>query len=354
MLIAICAPVLWTQRRRIASAALALAASVLLINGSQYWRNIDLSGSPLGYDSAQGDGFFRWRNERFGWRETASNLVRHFADQLGSANSNWNQRVYGAVVRGHGWIGIDASDPATTWRWTKFEPPKNTNHEADAHNRWHLLLLAVACAFLPRKMRLYASGIVVGLLLFCFYLKWQLFMARMFLPLFVLGAPLAGAFIGRWKWPLAQAALCLFLLNNARRPVFENWTRPLKGPSSLLRTARDDNYFNDMSKFGNQRQSYREAVDRVVASGCALVGIDSTQFQLEYPFQALLRERTPQARFIHTGVKNASARYQPATPERPCAVVCLLCEGVPEKRNEYREYPRVVDAGSTILFLGGE
>lgn len=106
-----------------------------------------------------------------------------------------------------------------------------------------------------------------------------------------------------------------------------------------------------MSQFGSQRQSYREASIGWFASGGPLVGIDSTQFKLEYPFQALLRERMPQARFVHTGVKNTSARYQPIPPARPCAVVCLMCGGVPEKRDEYRSYPRAVDAGSTILFF---
>ncbi len=354
MLAVIWWPFLWSRRRDLKWVAVVLIASVLAVNGTLYWRNFKLSGSPLGYDSARGDGFFRWRNEHFGWRETVSNLLRHGSEELGSPSARWNHQVYAATLRAHAWIGIDASDPATTWPWTKFEPPRYTNHEADANNRWHLLLLALSLGVLWKETRQwvwYASGIAIALLLFCFYLKWQLFMSRLLLPLFVVASPVAGRFVAKWKWPLAQAALGLFLLNNARPFLFENWTRPLKGPQSLWRTSRDHNYFNDMTQWGDLRVSYRMAVDRVTEQGCKVVGVDTSQFQLEYPFEALLRERMPDARFLHSGVKNASVRYAKQPSERPCAVVCLLCSGIPQKRDEYREYPRVVEAGPSLLFF---
>jgi hypothetical protein len=60
-----------------------IAAGILVVNTPQYIRNIRLSGSPLGYDSAQGDGVFRWRNEHPGLTSTISNFVRHSSDQLG-------------------------------------------------------------------------------------------------------------------------------------------------------------------------------------------------------------------------------------------------------------------------------
>ena len=134
-------------RLRLGSAArtaAAMALAVLVVNGPQYVRNLQLSGSPLGYDSAQGDGMFRWRNEHPGWESTVSNALRNLSEQLGARSPRWNQAVYGAVVRAHAALGIDPQDPATTWRWSRFDPPRNANHEANANNRWHLAWLAAA------------------------------------------------------------------------------------------------------------------------------------------------------------------------------------------------------------------
>lgn len=344
---------LWHERRQIAYGQMAvwMLGGVLLINTPQYVRNLRLSGWPLGYDSAQGNGFFRWRNERFGWKPTVSNALRHTSEQLGARSPRWNQAVYRAVVSLHRALGIDPEDPGATWRYSQYQPPLNANHEANANNRWHLLLLAAAAGFAAarrkadRRCIFYAGGLLAGFLMFCLYLKWQPFMARLVLPLFVLAAPLAAALLE----PLLEAAppvlallLCLGLVNNARPALFENWTRPLKGPHSLWRTAREDNYFRDMVQWNN-RASYLQAVDLTARSRCALVGIDITENQLEYPFQALLRARNPGVRFMHTGTRS--------DPAQLCAVLCPDCLGKQEKIARYRGVGPPVEIGSFLLFV---
>ena len=339
--------------RRWGGVALALAAGALVINGPQFARNLAFSGSPLGYDSAQGDGSFRWRNETLGWKQTTSNIARNLADQLGSPSAAWNQRVYDAVVRFHSSIGADPSSPDTTWPWTKYEPPRYANHETNANNRWHLLILAavfVAIIRRPSPKLWYVAGLLAGFVLFCFYLKWQLFLARMFLPLFVLAAPVAGAQLEKLRPAILQWLLCLFLMNNSRPFLFENWVRPLKGASSVLRTSRAQNYFADMKPWNN-RESFVTAVDAMSGSGCGEIGIDSHEFQLEYPFQALMRERKPSVQFVHTGVSNASSRYTSQPPARVCAVLCMDCAGKPDRLNLYRDFPKTEQAGQFVMFF---
>jgi len=359
LILALCC---WLRRQdagrfRLRSAARLLAVfafAVLLVNGPQYLRNTQLSGSPLGYDSAQGDGLFRWRNEHPGWKPTVSNALRHLSEQLGARSPRWNQAVYDVVLRAHAALGIDPQDPATTWRWSRYDPPRNANHEANANNRWHLAWLAAAVVFAAfpgrRRWLVYAAGLAAAFLLFCFYLKWQPFLGRLELPLFVLAAPLAGLLLESLRPAWLAVPVCLFLLANARLPLFENWTRPLRGPHSLFVAARADAYFNDMGQWNN-RASYLLAVDLAARSACGTVGLDISENQLEYPFQALLLRARPRVRFVHTGVRNASARYYPPHPPRPCAVLCLDCLANQRKLALYTPIGEPVVIGRFLLFL---
>jgi hypothetical protein len=296
-----------------------IALCSLTLDAPQYFRNYDLSGSPIGFDSAHGDGKFRWQNEHFGWRATVSNILRHSTEQLGARSERWNQGLYNTAVSVHKTLGLDVNDPSTTWRWVNYEPPRNANHETNAPNRWHLAILALCFFVMPwrsPRLFLYLCGLIAGFVLFCAYLKWQPFMARMFLPLFVLACPAVS--IVRPK--IVQLALVIFLLDVSKPYLLENWVRPLKGPHSLLRTSRDDAYFNDLHPWNIEAETL-EAVDAAARSGCMVVGVDINDLQLEYPFEALLRERNPKIQFVHVNVTNASKKYERPGALHPCVIV---------------------------------
>ncbi len=352
------------RRRLLPGIAIAMLCAAA-VNAPHYARNYRLSGSILGFDSAQGNGFFRWRNERFGWKETLSNVMRNASEQLGGRSRRWNDWIGTTVEDLHRRLGMDVNDPATTWRWTVFAAPRNSNHEADAPNRCHLGILTIAAMLLwwraarrrECEMPWYALALVGGFVAFCAYLKWQPFQARLFLPLFVLGAPLAAVFgetgrgRARWVWWGAQAAFCLLLVDGARHPVLDNWVRPLRGPRSVLRTPRVEQYFSDMGQWNNAA-AYRDSVAALAASECEVVGIDIHDLQLEYPLQALLRLKRPSVMFVHTGVQNASARYQPPVAASPCAVVCLDCAGDTARLALYSGFPDTQTIGRFVIRSG--
>ena len=292
-------------------------AAVLLLNAPQYWRNVQLSGSPLGFDSPFANGTFLLKNSEPGFKATISNVVRNVSDELGARSQRWNQAVYDNVVRLHGLLNINPNDPDTTWQWSRYGPPENTRHEANANNKWHLLLLCTALLVVARgawkrgdfAWLLYGCGVLAGFLAFCVVLRWQPYGARLLAPLFMLSAPLAGVVLARLRPQILAFGVCVFLLDNARLPLLENWIRPLRGPRSIFQTSRESRYFADIRSMENEG-SYVTAADLVARSGCRDVGIDISKNQLEYPFQALTLRRNSSIRFRHAGVENASNRYR--------------------------------------------
>ena len=343
--------------RRFAIASHALAA-VLLLNAPQYWRNVQLSGSPLGFDSPFANGTFLLKNSEPGFKAMISNALRNVSDQVGARSQHWNQAVYDNVVRLHGLLNIDPNDPDTTWQWSRYGPPENTRHEANANNKWHLLLLCAALLVVTRgawkhgdlAWLLYGCGVLAGFVAFCVVLRWQPYGARLLVPLFIAGAPLAGVLLARLRPQILALGVCVFLLDNARLPLLENWIRPLRGPRSIFQTSRESRYFADIRSMENEG-SYVTAADVVARSGCRDVGIDISKNQLEYPFQALALERNPNIRFQHAGVENTSNRYRKQGTPQPCAVLCLDCQGDALKEQTYQEVGAAKTIGRFLLFI---
>src|SRR5436853_113603 len=85
---------------------------------------------------------------------------------------------------------------------------------------------------------------------------------------------------------------------------------------------------------GISSSSSLEPVARVAASRCETVRIDISENPLEYPFQALLRERSPYVRFTHT--------------DRACAVLCLDCAG---KRGNIGGFAPPITIGHFLLYF---
>lgn len=338
-----------------------LLLAMLAINGPQYARNTALSGRPLGFDSPFADGRARWRNAHPGIGPMFSNALRHVSEQLGSPNENRNRRVFEAVNTMHKLAGLDPQDPETTYDGSRYAPPLHTRHEANANQRWHLLLAAVAAmAAVWWAWRtgnpfwlIYAVALLASFLTFCLVFRWQPFAARLLVPLFILAAPLGGRLLGAIRPTLVAALICLFLLDTARLPALENWLRPLRGTSSVWRVGREQQYFTDMGGVETWR-AHEAAADALARTRCRWVGIDATLDQLEYPMQALLKRRIATVRFVHTGVTNASARYASPSAPQPCAVICLGCAGHDEKIAAYRGIGKPLGFGRSLLFQPSE
>lgn len=313
------------QRLRVFAGTTGLA--VLLLNGCFYWRNFELSGSPLGFDSAHGDGRYRVRNDRVGADVTFSNAIRGLAGHIAFRKPEDNQRLHATILSWHAALGLDPNDPATTWRDSTFTPTLNSNHESNSPNRTHiaLLLLAVAYSLWRRPLRWFAVGWLGSWLLFFTLLRWQPYMTRLHLPLFLTGAVFIGVWLDQWRPRFLAFAVCLLLVNGARPYLFDNWLRPLEGPGSLLETSRETLLFKDIEPLLPQADIVA-AVSRIQQSDCWRVGIDANNLELSYPAMTLLLQRDPRYLFRPISVTNASRRFTAADNWSPCAVLCLQCD----------------------------
>jgi hypothetical protein len=102
---------------------------------------------------------------------------------------------------------------------------------------------------------------------------------------------------------------------------------------NILSASRDGLYFGDQHLY--LADSYLAAAYAVAASGCEQVALDSFVQHYEYPMLAILRAGTGGPTVHYVGVRNRSAVYEHPAEPIPCAVVCLGCALVHQKRIEY-------------------
>ena len=101
--------------------AVTIASLVLLINSGYFSRNVRLYGNPLGpLEEAASGVAFRYTNDVFTLRSLASNVLRNVGLQLSTPFEGVNDRLTGIIVRFHSLLGIDPSDPGSTWPGSTF------------------------------------------------------------------------------------------------------------------------------------------------------------------------------------------------------------------------------------------
>jgi 4-amino-4-deoxy-L-arabinose transferase-like glycosyltransferase len=298
----------------------------LAVNIGHYARSYELFGNPLGPGRESPEMVFA--NETFSVASLASNVLRNVAVNLSTPSDRANRRIEQTVLGAHRALGIAPDDPRTTWFGTKFRIRPILFHEdLDGSGLHVLLILAVIVLFAirprgPPDAAKYGLCLIAGFLLFCAIAKWQPWISRLQLPLFVLWSPLIGIFFARAcaRWFTTLAAV---LLVAAAFPwVVGNLTRPLVGPVRVTATSAIDQLFINRP---DMKAPYIGAAHALAAMDCHEVGIDLGGDDWEYPLWTLLERQGAQAiRIEHVNVPNVSARLQgpdqPGGPFRPCAL----------------------------------
>jgi hypothetical protein len=319
---------------------------VLALNGPLYVRNYRLSGSPLGFASAFGDDPQRQvRNSRvspsIAFSSTVKNLALHIATPSGAVNQRSERAIMWTLRR----LGIDPSDPASTYRGG-FHLNGFSSNEARAGNPLQLALIGLTCLLLcsrrigDRKLRLYALGLAASFVLFCTLIRWQPWNSRYHLPLFALGMGLVGVVLERsWNRFVLSVVACLLLVSALPFAVF-NSLRPLAPwpRASIFRQSMLESYFAD--SHDRWMNSYVSAAKFVASSECKSIGVDSSLEDFDYPLYPLLNVGHSDREVRYAGVNNLTLAYARSDSKPPCAVICLRCANAPAKWAEYRDLGR--------------
>jgi hypothetical protein len=239
-------------------------------------------------------------------------------------------------------VGIDPSDPATTWRGIEFQVHALSRREIFAGNLLHCLLAFATLAWMAthrKELPLAGSlalGLIGGLVLLSALLQWQVWSSRLHLPLFVIGSAVLAMVLVRVGKPTLIGLVCGAFFLSALMFSLMNELRPLaarKFARTIWAHSRAELYVAD--SHADMAEALVATVQFVKQSGCREIGLDLTMEPFEYPVMGLLNAgHEVQVRTV--GVVNPTTTYTSHRRDPVCAVICLGCARVKQKWLQYR------------------
>ena len=336
------------QSTRTAGALAAVLVIAATMNVGHYARNFDLSGNPV---SAPGHGSHV--NERFGADVLAANLLRNSLLHWGLPWSKYNEALLEAITE-HFPSVLDL--PEATWG-NPLPPVHLLGRftEVSASNFLHYWLLAasavgLACLRRPppaaaiAPTRYLLAGWLLAVLAFSGVFVFEQWNGRYDVGLFMLGCPLAAAFLAaasrktaRDKTLRAAAGLflvasCPWLLFKESAPVFKLRSNGAMPAETILAATRMRAYFNQI---GGRPQylGLVEVADAIAELEPSVVGLHNpNRIEFSYPIYVLLKERLPSLRLRYYDVSGNLSAALEADAEWPDVVVKALAGPRPLRR----------------------
>ncbi|MCJ7434108.1 MAG: glycosyltransferase family 39 protein [Anaerolineales bacterium] len=320
--------VLWKDRLSAIRPLFAIALIVLLLNSGLYIRNYDLYGSPLGPRQESETGH-EYSNNIFTVPALASNMIRNFGMNLGTPDYRINIKLDRFFYKIHEWIGISPNDPRTTWTGVEFHIGYTSYYDGKAGSPLHVwMILLVTPIFLSQKRNkgdepYYLICLLAGFLIFCLYLRWQSWHARLLLPLVVLWSPFIAQILTQFRARWLISISMLALVSASMIWVFYNESHRLSGNGNIFETDRAQQYMN------RNKSLYRpfiETVDLLNRKSCSNIGLVTDADGWEYPLWVMLKKDLPDVHIEHINVENVSSRFSEDPPYNqfePCAIVMI-------------------------------
>jgi 4-amino-4-deoxy-L-arabinose transferase-like glycosyltransferase len=260
---------------------------IVIINSGYYIRNYRLAHNLLGIDKTEARVY---SNERMDpgllMSAIAKNASLHMELMFAIPVSLWADS---GITELHKAARININDPAVNYRGIKFSLNNDVTNEDNAPNFFHLLLIIssiiIAIVFLGRVSKdLPAVWLIIIILLqivlFCAYLKWQPWNSRLHTPVFLLAAPfIAYAFsltsgLFKTRYLIAPILLVYALLVS-----LHNDTRPVNG--KIFNEPRYKKYFagkpDDYAEYNGVNNLVRQNKFKNIG---LIVGVDDWEYPL--------------------------------------------------------------------------
>jgi len=323
-----------------------------LINAGFMIRNLQTYGTLVEtYQSG------RHLSEWISPRGLVSNLIRNASFHLQIPWPEMREAIQLTFLKVHVKLGIDINDPRTTNEGYFSILPINT-YENFSGNTLHALLLiplAVIYFFQVRRKKplvRYLSPLIFSLAGFILYsglVKWQIFGARYFLPVFFLAAPVFGAVLEKISSKILLGGLTLLL-------VYSSWPWVL---SAGLRPLTSNPRFTDFpSIFVADRMELLLGAPAEGFPGlmrlpkiaeeldCQDIGIYGGGAATEYQIWAVLNAPFHQYRLGWIVAGSPSSGYTDPTFD-PCLIICHDCA---DDQLTIRNFERFLEGGRFDLY----
>jgi hypothetical protein len=258
-----------------------------------------------------------------------SNAIRNFAINLGTPEYNINVKMDRYFYKAHEWIGISPNDPRTTWVGSEFHVNYTSYYDGKAGNPLHawMILLVIPVFFSQKRQKkeelYYLTALLAGFLIFCFYLRWQSWHARLQLPLIVLWSPFIAQTLTQFRARWLIGISMLALVATSMVWVFYNETRPFWGKENIFETSRTQQY---LIKNKLLYRPFIETAELLKSKPCTNIGLITDADGWEYPLWVMLKKALPDVHIEHVNVKNISGRFSEGPPFNqfePCAIVTI-------------------------------
>jgi hypothetical protein len=315
---------------------LSFGVVIFIINFGYYTRNFILYGSFLGPLRESQDASSSYKNEIVNPLVLISNLLRNIGSNLGTPIRFLNQKIYALINKIHGLMGMDINDTRTTFSGNFYIPSGlptlgfSGNEDNASNTIICLLALSAIIIFLfnkklrkNRKLTIYLSLVLSSLLLFSLLVKWQPWVTRLHLPIFVLFSSFVAVVFTKILTKKQLRILILVLIISALPWLMLNRYRPLVGSYNIFQSSRLEQYFVRQQAL---KEPYLEAASFLKAKNCSIIGLDLKN-PYEYPLWiALKNAQIDSLQLQHINVKDYSSvlyKKKKFHDFEPCAIFYL-------------------------------